>query len=158
MRLTLEHAARLLLPTVETGRALSRGEWWTLVRVAEVLLEGAAVEITAEDVADNVERFLIAGRSRRAWRVRVLLRAIEVTSFATHGRGFSRLTHVERRGIVLERWTSGRHVWRLCSKVRNLVILGAYGDRRAARTTGYVPVQLRPRFRAESVRMTGGAA
>ena len=50
--------------------------------------------------------------------------------------------------LIRSRWTSGRHVWRICAKVRNLVILGAYGDRRAAVTTGYVPVPLRPRFLA----------
>jgi hypothetical protein len=157
MRLTLEHAARWVLPNVGTGRALSAGEWWTLARVAEVLLEGAAVEISAEEAADNVEKFLIAGRSRRAWRVRVLLHAIELSSLTTHGHKFSSLTRTERRQLVLERWASGRHVWRICAKVRNLVILGAYGDRRAARTTGYVPVPLRPRFRAASV-TTGGLA
>jgi hypothetical protein len=57
------------------------------------------------------------------------------------------LTIEERRALVLDKWVEGKHLWRVCSKARNLVILGAYGDKRAAAKTGYVPVHLRARFR-----------
>ena len=64
----------------------------------------------------------------------------------THRRTFGALSIEERRALVLDKWVEGKHLWRVCSKVRNLVILGAYGDKRAAAKTGYVPVSLRARF------------
>jgi hypothetical protein len=139
--------ARWILPPVAAGRTLAVREALVLERVAEALLQGAPLELTAKHVAQNVEEFLRLGRSRRAWRVRVLLTVIELAPLSTHRRVFTALTRDERIVLIRSRWTSGRHVWRICAKARNLVILGAYGDRRAATTTGYVPVPLRPRFR-----------
>jgi hypothetical protein len=147
MRITLEHVARRLLPKVAPGRALASAEWVTLTRVAEVLLEGAPHGITPAETADNVEKFLLAGRSRRAWRVRVLLQLIEHLPLATEGRTFTTMSRERRRALIERRWVGGRHVWRICAKVRNLVILGAYSDSRVAARTGYVPLHERPRFR-----------
>lgn len=146
-KMTLEGLARWLLPPVAPGRALARREWVTLVGVADVLLEGAPHDVEPEQVADNVEQFLVAGRSRRAWRVRVLLTLIEVMPLSTDGRPWSSLSRARRRAIVETKWIGGRRLWRVCSKVRNLVVFGAYGDARAAAKTGYVPVPLRARFR-----------
>jgi hypothetical protein len=146
MAITLAHVARALLPTLAVGRALAPSEWRTLARVADVFLEGVDLNVSPERTADNVEAFLVAGRSRRAWRVRVLLTVIELSTLPTHRRPFSRLGLDARRDIVRHKWMGGRHVWRICGKVRNLVLLGAYGDREASARTGYVPVPLRPRF------------
>lgn len=147
MRPTLEHLAVAFLPRVEFGRALAHGEWLTLVEVAEVILAGSPVEITPERVADNVEAFLVAGRSRRAWRIRMLLTLVDLVPVAAYKKRFRSMTRAERRRLMEERWRGGKHLWRICSKVRNLVMLGAYGDARADVATGYVPVPLRPRFR-----------
>lgn len=147
MRPTLETLAVAVLPRVELGRALAHGEWLTLVEVAEVILAGSPVEITPERVADNVEKFLVEGRSRRAWRVRMLLRLVDLVPVATHRKRFHDMTRAERRRLMEEHWRSGKYFWRICGKVRNLVMLGAYGDTRADAATGYVPVPLRPRFR-----------
>jgi hypothetical protein len=146
VRVTLEGVVLAFFPRVPVGRALAHTEWLTLANVAEVLLQGAPHDVTAEQTADNVEAFLRAGRSRRAWRVRVLLELIEVMPLATHGARFSVLSRERRRALIESKWVAGHNLWRVCSKVRNLVILGAYGDRRAAAKTGYVPVPLRPRF------------
>jgi hypothetical protein len=146
MRLTLEDTAHLLLPRPGTGRVLAHGEWLTLVHVAEVLMAGAPHDVSAEKTADNIEEFLRLGRSRRAWRVRVLLNLIQISSLATHGRRFSELSQGERRELIETKWIGGHGLWRICAKVKNLVVLGAYGDRRAEKQTGYVPVPLRPRF------------
>ena len=77
---------------------------------------------------------------------------IEISTVPTQGMRFSRLTPTARRSVV-ERWMGGRGLDRICGKVRNLVILGLYGDARAAKATGYVPVPLRPRFRDEGARV-----
>ena len=146
MSLTLEDVAYRLLPRVRAGDALARSEWRTLVSAADVLADGGPHCITAEEIADNVEAFLVAGRSRRAWRVRVLLTIIELSPLATHAKPFSALTRPQRRTIVEEQWIPGKRLGRLCAKVKNLVVLGAYGDARAAARTGYVPVPRRKRF------------
>jgi hypothetical protein len=150
MWFSLEDVAYRVLPRVRAGRALAPSEWLTLVQCAEVLVDRAPHGITAEEIADNVERFLIAGRSRRAWRVRVLLTCVELTPLASHRRPFRWLTKGERREVVEQQWIPGRRLGRLCAKVKNLVVLGAYGDPRAAARTGYVPVARRQRFVASA--------
>ena len=116
------------------------------MHAADVLVGGAPHGITPEEVADNVETFLIVGRSQRAWRVRVLLTLIEVLPVATRGRPFSALDRSQRRAIVEREWIPGKRLGRVCAKVKNLVVLGAYGDPRAAAQTGYVSLDRRPRF------------
>ena len=100
-----------------------------------------------ERVADNVEEFLVRGRSRRAWRCRVLLTLIECMPLFTHGRPFSKLGRAERRRLIEERYVGGAHAYRLCAKVRYLVLMGMYGDAAAPRATQYVPLAERARFR-----------
>ncbi len=147
---TLKDLATLLLPPLAPGRALAARERATLEHVVEVFLQDAPVDITRERAAENIERFLVAGRSRRAWRVRVLLTAIELSPLVTDRQLFSRLTLGARTAIVRERWSTGRNLNRIYGKVRNLAILGIYGDPDAAKATGYVPLALRPRFQTTS--------
>jgi hypothetical protein len=153
MSLTLKDLATALLPSLAAGRALADRERRTLEHVVEVFLESAPVEVTRERAAANIERFLVSGRSRRAWRVRVLLTAIELSSLPSERRRFSRLSLARRTAIVRDQWARGRNLNRIYGKVRNLAILGIYGDPRAAHATGYVPVPLRPRFHAHAERV-----
>lgn len=146
MPFTLKDVALRILPSVPTGRALAHREWLTLVSAAEVLLQGAPSGVSPERASDNVERFLVAGRSRRAWRVRVLLHLIELLPIAFYGTRFSAMSTERRRALIETRWIAGRHLWRICGKVRDLIVLGVYADGCAA-VTGYVPVPLRARFR-----------
>src|SRR5262249_16668513 len=73
----LEHLARLVLAKPRAGHALAEPERATLARIAEVLLEGSPVELPMERIVDNFDRFLVLGRSRRAWRCRLLLTLVE---------------------------------------------------------------------------------
>jgi hypothetical protein len=155
--LTLEHVVCGLLPRLQAGRALAPREWSTLARVAEVLLSGAPYAIPAADVANNIEKFLLVGRSRRAWRVRVLLHLIELHPLRTHGRTFSRLAVAERRRFIEEKWVVGGPIGRICARVKGLVLLGAYGDARVGARVGYVPVTERRRLRPILKRMPHGA-
>jgi hypothetical protein len=146
MRLTLEEIAYRVLPRVVAGRSLADSEWRTLVRAAETLLEGSSARVTPERVADNVERFLAIGRSRRAWRVRLLLTLIEYLPLL-HGRAaFCALTPPQRRTWIEERWIGRGGLASLCVRVRLLVIMGAYGDGQALEDVGLVPVPLRARL------------
>lgn len=147
MAWTLEEVSYRVLPRVTVGRALAGAEWRTLASAAEVLLAGSPVAIAPTQVADNVERFLIAGRSRRAFRVRVLLTLLEYASVPEFGARFSRMSLSDRRRIVEERMMPGHHVWGVCAKVRLLVLMGTYGDQRAHGALGVLPVMARPRIR-----------
>lgn len=123
---------------------------------AEVLLEGCPVEITPAEVVRNVEEFLLDGRSRRAWRVRVLAGILEVAPLlAGFRKGFSRLAPEERRSLMTGKFIHGRYLWAVCSKVRPLVYLGAYGDKRAERAIGFLPWHERARYRKAARSDTG---
>lgn len=151
MRVSLAEVASFLLPRLPLGGALAPSERRTLVKAAEVLMKGGPHGLSAEDIATNVERFLVVGRSRRAWRVRVLLQLVEVSPLPRLRRPFSRLTLEERRAWIVQEWIAGRPIGRICAKVKNLVVLGAYSDPKAAARTGYVPVHRRKRFLMENV-------
>lgn len=145
---TLQDLARLVLPSVPPERFFSDSERRTLLAAAEVLLEGSPVEITPAEVVKNVEDFLIDGRSRRAWRIRVLAEILEFAPLlAGYRRKFSRLSPEERRSLMTEKFIHGRYLWAVCSKIRPLIYLGVYGDPRAERAVGFMPWHERPRYK-----------
>lgn len=125
---TLDELAYRVLPQVAPGRAIADREWRTLRSVAEAILIDLPFEMEAMRVADNVERFLCEGRSKRAWRCRVLLTLLELMPLASHGKPFSSLDVRARRRLFEDRIVDGEGLWGLCAKVRYLVLMGAYGD------------------------------
>jgi hypothetical protein len=154
----LDRLAAALLPRVAPGQFFSPVERRVMTAAAETMLDGAGLPLTPERVARNVEEFLLCGRSRRAWRIRVLCLVIEwapLVFLAARSR-FSRLTPAARRALVARRYVGGRGVWSLCGKIRHLVYLGAYGDERANPAVGFVPWPLRARSRQRQGRATGG--
>jgi len=144
--LSLDEVAYRVLPQVAPGRALASSEWRTLRAAAEVLLEASPLDITCTEVADNVERFLCTGRSKRAWRCRVLLTLLELITLHTHARRFSALSQAERKALFAERVIGARGLWGVCAKVRYLVLMGAYGDERVHAQLGvWIPGPARPK-------------
>jgi hypothetical protein len=152
---TLQSLLLRLLPLPPPGRLLAESEWRTFVHLAEVLVPDTT-EISSEDIADNIEKFLVRGRSRRAWRIRALMQVVEWSPLTVGQRPLSRMTVRERRRFVEERYVDGRGLWAICAKARYLVLLGAYGDGRLHAATSYVPVSRRRRF-AAAVLNGGGA-
>ena len=157
MHLHVEQLVHRLLPSVGPGRALSDAEWRTLAKAAETLLEDAPVNFPGAQVADNAELFFAVGKSRRMWRIRLLLVLVELLPLSTHGRRFSELGARERREVAARHLSSDRFPWRVAGKVRFLVYLGAYGDPAAAAPTGFVPVGQRDRFQAVTKKSPGDA-
>ena len=153
--MTLQSLLLRLLPLPPPGRLLAESEWRTFVHLAEVLVPDTT-EISSEDIADNIEKFLVRGRSRRAWRIRALMQVVEWSPLTVGQRPLSRMTVRERRRLVEERYVDGRGLWAICAKARYLVLLGAYGDGRLHAATSYVPVSRRRRF-AAAVLNGGGA-
>jgi hypothetical protein len=112
------------------------------------MLQGSPASLPPDQVVRNVEQFLLLGRSRRAWRVRVLCLVVELAPvFLLFTRRFSRLSVERRARLVRERYVGGRYLWALCAKIKHLVYLGAYGDGEAAATVGFVAWPERPRYR-----------
>lgn len=143
--LTLDELAYRVLPQVAPGRAFADSEWRTLCRAAETILEDLPFAMEPGRVADNVERFLCEGRSRRAWRCRVLLTILEGMPLLTHARPFSSLAVSERRRWFETRVVDGSGLWGLCGKVRYLVLMGAYGDESVPSSLGVrMPGERRP--------------
>jgi hypothetical protein len=133
------------LPLPPAGRALAESEYRTLVAITEVLLPDPRRDVPPEEVADNVEGFLVRGRSRRAWRIRALLQLIEWLPVVVYGKPLGQLTPDQRRELVERRYVDGAGLWAICGKIRYL-LLGAYGDARMHVATGFVPVSKRRRF------------
>jgi hypothetical protein len=133
------------LPLPSPGRLFAEAEWRTAACLAEALVPGTG-ELTCEEIADNIEAFLIRGRSRRAWRVRALMLVVEWSPLTVGRKPLSRMDLRERRRLVEERYLDPRGLWALCAKARYLVLLGAYGDGRLHDATSYVPVSRRRRL------------
>jgi hypothetical protein len=149
MKVTLEHVARLALPRLKPGRVLADPERETLIRMAEVLLEGCPVGISMAQVADNFERFLVLGRSKRAWRCRLLLTLVEYAPMAAYGRPLRLLSKEDRRRFVADKLMKGGPLWSLCAKVRYFALLGAYGDQAGSAATGFIEFPKRKRAVAQ---------
>jgi hypothetical protein len=154
---TLQSLLLRLLPLPSPGRALAETEWRTLVRLAEALVPDS-VEMPSQAIADNVEKFLIRGRSRRAWRVRALMQVVEWSPLVVGRRPLSRMSVAERRRLVVEYYVDGRGLWGICAKARYLVLIGVYGDGRLHAATSYVPVSRRRRFAPRAVNGGGAVA
>jgi hypothetical protein len=154
---TLQSLLLRALPLPPPGRLLAENEWRTLARIAEVLVSDVE-EVPAEDIADNVEGFLIRGHSQRAWRVRALLNIVEWTPLSIGQKPLSRMSLAERRRLVEEYYVDGRGIWSICAKVRYLVLMGAYGDGRLHAPTSFVPVSRRRRFSEPAVNGVGAVA
>jgi len=128
LRFTLDECAYRVLPQVAPGRVLADSEWRTLRAAAEVLLVESPLDLSPDRVADNVERFLVEGRSKRAWRCRILLTVLEYLPLSVLHSRFSHMAPRARRELFETHIIGARGLWGLCSKVRYLVIMGAYGD------------------------------
>ena len=138
----------MALPRVEAGSYFSPFERAPFVAAAEILLEGCPVPVTPQDAMRNMEVYLNEARSKRAWRIRILLVLVELTPLFLLGKGrFSRLSLEERRKIMFNQFIHGKHLWAICGKIKQLVYLGVYGDKRAGRAIGFVPWQERARFK-----------
>jgi hypothetical protein len=155
--LTLQSLLLRVLPLPSPGRVFAETEWRTLARLAGALIPDS-VGMPPEDIADNVETFLIRGRSRRAWRIRALMHVVEWSPLALGCRPLSQMSARERRRFVVERYVEGRGIWGICAKARYLVLLGTYGDGRLHATTSFVPVSSRRRFALQTLNGGGREA
>ncbi len=147
---SFEAIAHWVLARPRPGAFFSDRERRTITGVAEVLLCGEPSKTTPEAAIKNLETFLLRGRSRRALRIRLMLGLLEILPLTLGRRPFSRLAPALRRDIVRAHIARGGHLWKVCSKVRQLVYLGAYSDEVSQSAVGFVQVRLRARYQALS--------
>jgi hypothetical protein len=147
---TLEDLARAVLPKVKSGHALAEPERQTLLAMAEVLLEECPVSVPLTEIVANFERFLVKGKSRRAWRCRLLLTLVEYAPIAAYGKPVRFLSVEQRRRYVREKLMKGGFPWSTCAKVRYLAYAGAYGHTTANSATGFVPYPDRRRAKVQT--------
>jgi hypothetical protein len=145
-RLSIQTVIELLLPRLPEGRALAPFERRTLAAVADVVKEGSPVERTGEEIATSVETFLLAGRSRRAWRIRLLLHLLEYLPLLSTGRRLTSLDPEARSRLIQKKFGNAKGLWWIAAKARYLVLMGLYGDASAPAATGFVPPEKRTRY------------
>lgn len=145
-RFSIQAVADFLLPAVPNGFALAPAERRILAAVADVVKQGAPVALSGGQVADNVDAFLVAGRSQRAWRIRLLLYLLEYLPLRETGRRLTSLDPDERSKLIRARFQHAKGLWWIASKARYLVLMGLYGDDSAPAATGFVPPERRDRY------------
>ena len=141
-----EEIAYRVLPRVRPGHALAPNERRVLGCSAEILLSESKLDVKPLEVVENIERFIIQGQSKRAWRIRVLLNVIELLGIGEAGRPFSLLSRRDQERIFKEKVIPEKGPWAVAVGVRPLVLTGAYGDPRALEACEIIPVMKRGRF------------
>ena len=136
----------LILPRLPEGRAFAPSEWRTLAAIAEIVREGAPAERTGEQIANNVEAFLTAGQSRRAWRIRALLRLLEYLPLRDTGLTLTSMAPGARSKLIREKFQHAQGLWWIAAKARYLVFMGLYGGSSAPLATGFKPPRERARY------------
>lgn len=128
----------------------------TLKAAAEVLVTQDDEEVTPEEVARNVDRYMDAFLARRKWIVQVALVGLYAYPLLFFKAPFPRQPREERLRFVQERFQRDVALRRVLLP-RNLVqgmiritlqmaYLGYYSDKRTFKRTGYVPFSERPEF------------
>jgi choline dehydrogenase-like flavoprotein len=126
-------------------------EYRSITACADVLVAGQPEQISAEEVAANVERYLSAIRAHRRWLYRVVLFGIELTPLLTLRAPLSVLEPGERRAFLVEHFEHPpswpplvKHAVMIMIRIcQQLSFAGYYNDPRAWPSIGYTPFSVR---------------
>src|SRR3954470_5818135 len=128
-------------------------EYRSITACAEVLVAGEPEQLTAEQVAANVEKYLKKIRAHRRWLYRVVLFGIELTPLLTLRPPLSLLAPVDRRAFLVRHFENPpkwppfvKHVIMIMIRIcQQLSFAGYYNDPRSWPSIGYTPFSARPR-------------
>src|SRR4051812_3180918 len=128
-------------------------EYRSITACAEVLVAGEPEELTAEQVAANVEKYLKKIRAHRRWLYRVVLFGIELTPLLTLRPPLSLLAPADRRDFLVRHFENPpkwppflKHVIMIMIRIcQQLSFAGYYNDPRSWPSIGYTPFSARPR-------------
>jgi choline dehydrogenase-like flavoprotein len=129
----------------------------TLAALADVLVVGDDERISPEEVAQNVDRYLVSFRAHRKWLIKVALLGLQVYPLLTLRPPLSLMAPGERLEFVKKRFlgaVEGRRLGRrrrlfvqaMIRLAQQMVFLGYYSDERTFDSVGYVPFSKRSRF------------
>jgi choline dehydrogenase-like flavoprotein len=127
-------------------------EYRSITACAEVLVAGEPEELTAEDVAANVEKYLKQIRAHRRWLYRVVLFGIELTPLLTLLPPLSLLWPGDRRAFLVKHFQKPpawppflKHAIMIMIRIcQQLSFAGYYNDPRSWPSIGYTPFSARP--------------
>ena len=128
-------------------------EYRSITACAEVLVAGRPEQLSAEDVAANVEKYLSKIRAHRRWLYRVVLFGIELTPLLTLRPPLSILEPGDRRDFLVKHFESPpawppflKHAIMIMIRIcQQLSFAGYYNDPRSWPSIGYTPFSERPR-------------
>src|SRR3954468_17924907 len=128
-------------------------EYRSITACAEVLVAGEPEQLTAEQVAANVEQYLKKIRAHRRWLYRVVLFGIELTPLLTLRPPLSLLAPGDRRDFLVKHFQNPpawppflKHVIMIMIRIcQQLSFAGYYNDPRSWPSIGYTPFSARPR-------------
>ncbi len=127
-------------------------EYRSITACAEVLVVGEPEELTADEVAANVEKYLKKIRAHRRWLYRVVLFGIELTPLLTLRPPLSLLEPGDRRDFLVKHFQNPpawppflKHAIMIMIRIcQQLSFAGYYNDPRSWPSIGYTPFSARP--------------
>lgn len=130
------------------AKLLNSRERRTVRAFAEVFIASDPA-ITADEVVDNVDRYLTQVQSSRTASLRLMLFLIEFILprlWWPLRPSFSKLSPADRQQFVHDKLQNPRlpPFFRDLAKVKSLLAIGYYGDTRVYESIGFTPVEQRP--------------
>jgi choline dehydrogenase-like flavoprotein len=128
-------------------------EYRSITACAEVLVAGEPEQLTAAEVAANVEKYLKKIRAHRRWLYRVVLFGIELMPLLTLRPPLSLLEPADRRAFLVKHFEHPpawppflKHAIMIMIRIcQQLSFAGYYNDPRSWESIGYTPFSARPR-------------
>lgn len=126
-------------------RYLNRVQCGTVARFAEAVVPVDDPEVTPEEVALELDRFLTLYHSRRKWRIKYVIFGLEFIPLAAGRKPLSLMSIEERRKFVTEKLRTCHGLWGKVAMGKQLILLAFYGLRKSEDRMGFVPVAKRER-------------
>ena len=126
-------------------RYLNRIQCGTVARFAEAVIPVDDPEVTPEEVALELDRFLSLYHSRRKWRIKYVIFGLEFIPLAAGRKPLSLMSVEQRRRFVTEKLRTCHGLWGKVAMGKQLVLLAFYGMRRSEDRMGFVPFAKRAR-------------
>jgi len=124
---------------------LSRIQCGTVARFAEAVIPVDDPEVSPEEVALALDRFLTLYHSRRKWRIKYVIFGLEFIPVAAGRPPLSLMRLRERRRFVTEKLRTCHGLWGKVAMGKQLVLLAYYGQQRSDARLGFVPFAQRAR-------------
>ena len=118
----------------------------TVARFADAVIPVDDPEVSPEEVARELDRFLCLYASRRKWRIKYVILGLELSPLVCGRLPLSLMARADRRAFVAEKLRSCRGLWGKVSMGKQLVLLAYYGRQASDRRMGFVPFEQRERF------------